>query len=157
MIDVPPPTNAVDPTELRYNFTVNLELEDSAEDLADDMAPNDEMIPRYIPIIESIIDFIEGIPDPDRARLLLDRPLRLYNVSKPIYNDDVRGADLLPIRLPQEQDLDLGSVVSLHDLLDAIIRVKSHHFGWWYELYGKVKLSVTPQAYYLEIDFGFGS
>lgn len=157
MIEVPAPINAVNHTELRYNFTVNLELDEPAEDLAYNLAPNHDVAPQYTPIVESIINFIEAIPDPDNARLLLDRPLRLYNASNPIYNEDIRGADLLPIRLPQERDLSLGTVVSLHNLMDAIIRVKSHHFDWWYELYDKVKLSVTPQVYYLEIDFGFGS
>ena len=46
---------------------------------------------------------------------------------------------------------------SVCDLLEAVLRTKSHKGENWYEMYGKVSINSTEDAVFLDLDFDYGS
>lgn len=145
-VRTPEPDETVNPGAIQYQFTPGLELNELDPDGID---------PRKVPAMEATLAFLRSVTDIATTRILLARPLLLHRASG--YNHDLRGADLLPFRLPQEQDILLPASFSLTELAEAIIRVKSHHFDWWYELFNEIKLVEGRNNYVLNIDFDFGS
>ena len=46
---------------------------------------------------------------------------------------------------------------SVCDLLEAVLKTKSHKGENWYEMYGKVSINSTEDAVFLDLDFDYGS
>ena len=46
---------------------------------------------------------------------------------------------------------------SVCDLIEAVLRTKSHKAENWYEMYGKVSINSTEDAVFLDLDFDYGS
>ena len=46
---------------------------------------------------------------------------------------------------------------SVCDLLEAVLKTKSHKAENWYEMYGGVKINTTEDAVFLDLDFDYGS
>ena len=50
-----------------------------------------------------------------------------------------------------------GGVFSVHALIEAALKTKSHKADGWYEMYGGVKVNTTEDAVFLDLDFDYGS
>ena len=46
---------------------------------------------------------------------------------------------------------------SVCDLIEAVLKTKSHKGENWYEMYGKVSINSTEDAVFLDLDFDYGS
>lgn len=149
--EVTPPINAVAPATVNYRFIIELPQG------MDPIHYTEEYPPDYVPLAEAALAFMDRIRDVDDTRIILNKPLLVHNNSRKLYNGDPRAADLLPFRLPQEQDIMLPAVFTLRQLVDALIRIKSHHFEWWYEQFGECHLTETLTSYILTAAFHFGS
>lgn len=145
------PIETVAPEELRYELTVHT--------LGAWWSPEDSRLfePRCAPSYTAAAKLIRHLEDPEHTRVFLTRPLRVCNLLGE-YNNDPRGADMLPIRLPFENNIVLRPGFSLRELLDAVVRVKSHHFDKWNEVLNKAEFRRGEgEVDVLELDFGFCS
>ena len=48
-------------------------------------------------------------------------------------------------------------VADADDLIEAVLKTKSHKGENWYEMYGKVSINSTEDAVFLNLDFDYGS
>ena len=57
----------------------------------------------------------------------------------------------------QNLELEFDLAVSVCDLIEGVLRTKSHKGENWYEMYGKVSINSTEDAVFLDLDFDYGS
>lgn len=150
---VRPLVNPVDPEAIQYRIEPGLYTD---PDLLTEETDPDVTGMNYaqrLPLMQATVRFLNTLTDLAHTRILLSRPLFLHCTSG--YSTDARGTDLLPFRLPQEEDLLLPETFTIPEFIDALIRLKSQHFEWWYEGVDATTLLEYRTHYVLNIEFTF--
>jgi hypothetical protein len=74
-------------------------------------------------------------------------------------NDDHRGSNHCRLEVPYEREVELTLPVKLTDFIEALFRIKSHKWDFWYELYCDVSIEheYLSDTMTLQITFDHGS
>lgn len=72
-------------------------------------------------------------------------------------NRDHRGSDHIGITLKFYNEWALNNEFSLHQLVTGLHKIKSHHFDYWYELFGGSTTKLKDDVINITCDFDHGS